>query len=300
MASVHHDGLELVLDAHAEIGESPTWSVPEQVLYWIDVKAPALHCFNPAGGATRTWPLPAEIGCFALYEAQPAALLALRSGLFRPDLATDGLMRLAAPPYDPKLYRFNEGECDGRGRFWLGTMFEPKVKAKEPQPGRLFYYTGAKGLVPQPDLSFTPNGLSWSEDGRSLFFAHSKEHRIYQFAFDLEAGAIGDRRRFADVPEKLGVPDGSAIDAEGCYWSAIHGGSRLIRFTPEGKIDREVKLPVSQPTMCAFGGPDLDVLYVTSAAAGLGLVRKVVEPHAGGLFRLRPGVRGLSRHVFAG
>ncbi|PPQ33141.1 SMP-30/gluconolactonase/LRE family protein [Rhodopila globiformis] len=295
----HHE-IELSLDAHAKIGESPTWSMTEQALYWIDVKAPALHRFNPSGGATRTWPLPSEIGCFALYDNEAAALVALRSGLFRLDLNSDQLTRLADPPYDPATHRFNEGECDGQGRFWIGTMFEPKTDTAEPEPGPLFYYTSSTGLVPQPDLGFTPNGFAWSKDGRTMFVAHSKQHCIYQFDFDAGNGRISNRRIFAWIPEALGVPDGSAVDAEGCYWSAIHGGSRLIRFTPDGKIDREVKLPVSQPTMCAFGGPDLDMLYVTSAASGLNLLHKVTEPHAGGLFRFRPGVHGIPRHGFAG
>jgi sugar lactone lactonase YvrE len=297
---MQHDEIELVLDAHANIGESPTWSIAEQALYWIDVKAPALHRFNPAGGATRTWPLPAEIGCFALYDNEAAALLALRSGLFRLDLSSDQLTHLADPPYNPSTHRFNEGECDGKGRFWLGTMFEPVANADEPEPGPLFSYTGATGLVRQPDLGFTPNGFSWSPDGRTMFVAHSKQHCIYQFDFDLEAGRISNRRVFAGVPQALGVPDGSAMDEEGYYWSAIHGGSRLIRFAPDGRVEREVKLPVSQPTMCAFGGPDLDMLYVTSAASGLNLLHKVTEPHSGGLFRFRPGVRGIPRHKFAG
>lgn len=297
---MQQDDIELVLDAHAAIGESPTWSTAEQVLYWIDVKAPALYRYNPAGGATRTWPLPDEIGCFALYENHPAALVALRSGLFRLDLVSDVLTHLVDPPYDPGLYRFNEGECDGKGRFWLGQMFEPKADAKEPQPAPLFCYTPAAGLVPQPDVSLTPNGLAWSRDGRSLYFAHSKEHRIDRFEFDVDTGRIGARHLFAEIPKHLGVPDGSAVDEEGCYWSAIHGGSRLIQFTPDGTVEREVKLPVSQPTMCAFGGPNLDMMYVTSAASGLSVLHKVTEPHAGGLFRFRPGVRGLRRHGFVG
>ncbi len=157
-----------------------------------------------------------------------------------------------------------------------------------------------KDFVPQPDLSFTPNGLSWNPDGDTLFFAHSKGHEIFAYEFDLERGRIGDRRHFAEIPKDLGVPDGSAVDEEGCYWSAIHGGSRLIRFTARGTVEREVMLPVSQPTMPAFGGPDLDVLFVTSAAAKLGVIHKLTEPHAGGLFRFCPGVRGLRRHGFAG
>ena len=295
------DEIELVLDAHATLGESPTWSVREQALYWVDIKAPALHRFDPRDGATRSWKLPDQVGCFALYQDEPAALLALRSGLHRLDLASERLTRLADPPYDPEIYRFNEGACDGKGRFWLGVMFEPKGEAGIPEPGRLFSYTGATGLVPQPDAAFTPNGLGWSPDGRILYFAHTKQHTIFQFDFDLESGTITNQRLFARVSEDVGSPDGCAVDEEGYYWSAIHRGSRLIRFTPDGQVDREVKLPVNRPTMCAFAGPNLDELYITSASAGTGLLGKVVtERHAGGVFRFRPGVRGLPRRGFAG
>jgi len=294
------DDIELVLDAHAQIGESLIWSVAEQALYWIDVKAPAFYRLNPATGATRTWPLPDEIGCYALYANEQAALLALRSGLFRLDLANDALTKLADPPYNPLRYRFNEGGCDGKGRFWAGIMYDPKEEAGDPEPGPLYSYTKATGLVTHPDRALITNGLAWSKDGRAMFLSHSKDHTIYQYDFDAEQGQISNRRVFAQLPSSMGMPDGAALDEEGCYWSAIHGGSRLIRFKPDGRVDREVKLPVSQPTMCAFAGPNLDVLYVTSAASGLGVVHKVTEPHAGGLFRFRPGVRGLPTNNFAG
>ncbi len=295
-----NENIELVLDAHAETGESPVWSVTEQVLYWIDVKAPALYRYNPAGGATRTWPMPSEIGCFALYENQPAALVALRSGLFRLDLASDKLTKIADPPFDQSTHRFNEGECDGKGRFWLGTMFEPQKRGAERKPGQLFCYSSSQGLIAQPDFALTPNGMAWSQDGRTFYIAHSEEHRIYRFGFDPESGTLGDRGVFAEIPAHLGRPDGSAIDVEGFYWSAINGGSRLMRFSPDGQLDRQVKLPVTRPTMGAFGGSELGALYITSPRVGLNLVQKVTQSRAGGLFRARTGVRGIRRHAFAG
>lgn len=297
---MQHADIELVLDAQAAIGESPTWSIPEQALYWIDVKAPALHRFEPSTGADRIWKLPDEIGCFALYEDERAALVALRSGLYRLDLDHGGLRLLAEPPYNPLRFRFNEGACDGKGRFWTGTMYAPKEDPGQPEPSPLFSYTGAGGLVRQPDACLTPNGMCWSKDGRGFFFAHSKEQSIYQFDFDAERGRIANRRLFARISERLGVPDGCAMDAEGCYWSAIHGGGRLIRYTPDGEVEREVRMPVSQPTMCAFGGPNLDAMYVTTARSGLNVLRKLTERHAGGLFRFHPGVLGLPRRGFAG
>jgi len=291
--------IELVLDAHAAFGESPTWSAHEQALYWIDIRAPALHRYDPASGAAGAWRMPDEIGCFALREAGGGAIIGLRSGLHTLDFATGELVQRAGPPYDPALHRFNEGACDGTGRFWLGTMFEPKRPYRgDPQPGALFSYTAQTGLVPHRDLALTPNGLAWSGDGRTLYFAHSEQRTIYAFAFDGAAGRLGRRLLFATVPANFGVPDGAAVDVEGCYWSAVHGGGRIRRYRPNGEVDRDIALPVSCPTMCAFGGAALDVLYITSAAEGAG--RPASEPHAGGVFRCRPGVRGLPRSGFAG
>ncbi len=134
-----------------------------------------------------------------------------------------------------------------------------------------------------------------SEDGKRFFLSHSSEGSIYLFGFDGKIGLLGPAQVFAQIPKSLGLPDGAAVDAEGCYWCAVHGAGRLRRYTREGRIEREVMLPVSQPTMCAFGGDDLATLYVTSASDGLSAAQRNAEPLAGALFRLRPGVKGIAR-----
>jgi sugar lactone lactonase YvrE len=288
--------IELALAASATIGESPTWVPEEQALYWIDIKAPALHWLEPTSRATRNWSLPSDVGGFALNNDRSRALVALRSGLFWLDLASGSLTEIAPPPFDPDLHRFNEGACDSRGRFWIGTMFDPRnPRAKKPEPAGLFTFTTAEGLRRAPDESQLHNGMAWSPDERLFYLAHSYSHVVHVFAYDGASGRLSGRRPFIAPPSQVGIPDGAAVDAEGGYWSALHGGGRLRRYHPDGSLDREIMLPVSQPTMCAFGGRQLDMLYITSAADGLSQQALAREPFAGSVFRCRPGVLGIPR-----
>jgi sugar lactone lactonase YvrE len=299
--STEEPAVECLLDYAAKTGESPTWSVREQALYWIDIKQPALHRFDPASAQDRYWLLPDEIGCFALQANGEGAVVALRSGLYRLRCSDGALTALAPPPFDPRLFRFNEGACDGAGRFWVGVMYDPKPghsKATPELKAPLYSYSERDGLRAHADLAAVPNGFAWDAAYRTLFVSHSHEHAIYAFEFDLEAGRLGRRRLFATIPQQLGVPDGCAIDEDGCYWSAIHGGSRLRRFRPDGRVDRDLQLPVSMPTMGAFGGEALDTLYVTSESMKLDAAQRAREPLAGKLLRLHPGTRGRAPALF--
>lgn len=287
--------IEVVLDTGATIGESPTWAPAEQALYWIDVKKPVLYRYDPAAGGQRSWPMPSDIGAFALVGDPPGAVVALRQGIFRLDFTSGSLTRLAPPPFDPALFRFNEGACDSAGRFWVGVMFDPLDEAVPPQKSSLHSFTLAGGLRPEPDAAELHNGMAWSPDGRLFYLAHSRRREVFAHAFDPESGRLGARDLFARLPQALGLPDGAAVDSQGGYWCALHGGSRLRRYTATGAVDRDIALPVSQPTMCAFAGEALDLLYVTSAADKLTTEQRRREPLAGALLRLRPGERGIVR-----
>jgi sugar lactone lactonase YvrE len=288
--------IETVLDCHATIGESATWVADERALYWIDVKAPALHRYRPDDQATRSWHMTSDIGGFALTGAG-GALVALRQGLFQLDLDSGALHPLAPPPYDPAIFRFNEGACDPNGRFWIGVMFDPLEGSVPAQPGRLHSFTFSEGLRNEPDAAELHNGMAWSGDGKTFFLSHSHSGDIIAFDYDGDGGALSNRRVFATVPSGLGVPDGAAIDTEGGYWSALHGGGKLRRFHPDGSVDRDIDLTVSQPTMPAFAGDDLATLYFTSASDQLSAEARAAEPQAGGLFRLDVGKRGIARPV---
>lgn len=292
--------IELVLDADATIGEALLWEPEARLFYWIDVKAPALHSLDPVSRAQKSWALPADIGAFALMRDGDAALVALRTGLFVLSLDDGSLENVASPPYDPMLHRFNEGACDAAGRFWVGTMFDPLPGHEHhpAEPATLSSWTSADGLLIRPDAAELHNGMAWSPDGSIFYLSHSQQQAVYTFPFDSAAGRLGARRDFARIPKPLGLPDGAAVDVEGAYWCALHGGGRLHRYAPDGTLLREIVLPVSQPTMCAFGGPDLGTLYVTSAREKLGPDQLAREPQAGGLFRLDAGVAGTPRRCF--
>ena len=288
--------VEVVLDASAAIGESPTWCAGDASLYWIDIKGPALHQYYPGTGERRWWPLSADVGAFALTAGLDGAVVALRTGLFRLDFGSGSLAPLAPPPFDPALHRFNEGACDVSGRFWVGSMFDPLQPGSQPPvEAGLFSFTFGGGLRHEPDAAVLHNGMAWSPDGRQFYLSHSQSREVHVFAFDPVSGSLGGRRVFATIADDLGLPDGAAVDAEGGYWCAVHGGGRLRRFTAGGAFDRDIRLPVSKPTMCAFAGEGLDDLYVTSASEGLSPEQREAEPHAGALLRLRPGVQGIPR-----
>ena len=288
--------VEVVLAAAAAIGESPTWVAEEQAIYWIDVKGPALHRLDPLTLTTRRWLLPADIGGFALNQTRSKALVALRTGLCWLDLASGGLSEIGPPPFNPSRHRFNEGACDSRGRFWMGTMFDPlDPDDRKPEPAGLFNYTTLDGLRQIADEAQLHNGMAWSPDESVFYLAHSDQHSVHIFNYDLANGRLSERRLFIKVPPTLGVPDGAAVDQEGGYWCALHGGGRLRRYHPNGALDREVLLPVSQPTMCAFGGPRLETLYITSASDKLTPMARAKERLAGGIFRFDPGIAGTPR-----
>lgn len=286
--------VHLLVDAHALIGESPVWAATEGALYWIDIQGRLLHRTNWAGAETTSWPLPAEVGGYALAPDGNGAIVGLRTGLFLLNFATKELRKLFDPPFDPRTHRFNEGDCDASGRLWLGTMFDPLPGVRADATSELLYsFTFADGLVQHDEPSRLHNGFAWSRDNRHFFLAHSREGRIYKFDFDIDDGRLGAKHCFADVPHDIGIPDGGAFDELGYYWSAIHRGGRLHRYAPDGSLDRVVPLPIQNPTMMAFCGPDLSDLCVTSATHG-----EAGKPHEGGLFVLKPGVRGLPRRCF--
>ena len=290
--------VETALDAKATIGESPLWSAAEQALYWIDIKKPALYRFEPESRAQRSWALTSDVGGFALVPDPPGALVALRYGLHRLDFSTGALTLLAESPYDPALFRFNEGACDTNGRFWIGVMFDPLAPHQQKQKGALHSFALSGGLRAESDFSDLHNGMAWSPDGRIFYLSHSYERRIFAHPYDPQTGHMGAGKLLATLTAAEGIPDGAAVDVEGGYWTACHGGGLLRRLHPDGSVDRDIILPVSQPTMCVFGGAGLDELYVTSARDKLTAAQLSEEPLAGGILRLRPGKRGISRPVY--
>lgn len=277
---------EQVTPARDTLGECPVWSAAEQALWWVDIYAPALQRLDPYTGEVRRWDLPEHVGSFA-FCGDGGLLLALRSGLARFDPADGTLTRCAPAPYDIARLRFNDGRCDRTGRFWVGSMAEDGAP-----DAALYSHARGGGLIEQVAGVRISNGLGFSPDGRTLYHADTPTRRIEAHTLDSD-GTLHGRRTFIELPPGLGLPDGAAVDADGCYWIALLHPGAVARFTPAGVLDRLLPIPVNMPTMPAFGGRDLDTLFVTSATIHLDEAGRAAEPLAGSVFALRPGVQGL-------
>jgi len=277
------------------LGESPIWSGAEQALYFVDIHRPAIHRFDPASGRMSTWPMPENVGSIG-FRAAGGLIAALRRN-FAVVMPNDGTVQpLQSPLFAATDMRFNDGRCDRAGRFWSGTVQE----SRKPGLASLFRVDAQGDCKNMLDGLTVSNGLSWSPDDRIMYLADSWDRSIYAFHFDLAQGDIAYRRLFARLPEGTGIPDGATVDTEGCYWIAHFDGARISRYTPRGEIDRTIKFPVRRPTSCAFGGPDLRTLYVTSASFNLPAEQLAAAPLSGCLFALDVQAQGLPEPAFAG
>lgn len=288
--------IRVALAAQARLGEGPVWCPRAAVLYWVDSLEPALKRFEPATGKTRSWPMPDLIGSLALREGG-GAVVALRRGFHLVDLDTGSVGQLHLPE-EPDDTRFNDGKVDRRGRFWAGTMHFAGLPR---QPKGSLYRLDLDHAVTRMATGIrTANGLGWSPDDRLMYYTDTRTNRIDVFDFDIAAGALANRRVFADVPEDTGFPDGLTVDCEGGVWSANWDGGRIVRYDPEGRIERVVAVPVRRPTSINFGGAGLRTLFVTSARDGLDDATLAREPHAGDIFAFEPGMAGIAEPRFAG
>ena len=294
-AATSSDALRCVLDAKASLGECPTWSVGEQVLYWVDINAPSLNRFDPATGRNTVMPMPESIGCFALRRSG-GFVVALRDGIWLA-LRDGTLTRKVAPaPYDPTHHRFNDGRCDPQGRLLAGTMNEKR----DASTGALYRldhdFTLTRILS---DLTIS-NGLAFSPDGCTMYHSDTPTQVITEHDYDGSTGTPSNRRVFTRFTEPGDRPDGAAVDSEGCYWTAQYRGGKLKRLAPDGRQLAEYPLPAMCPTMCAFGGPDLKTVYVTSARQERDADELARLPLSGGIFSMRVSVAGLPEPAFAG
>jgi sugar lactone lactonase YvrE len=288
------------LDAagRATVGECPVWRAKERALYWVDIPARRIVRLEVEGGQRTEWTFAEQVACFA-FDAAGSVVAGMESGLFGVRLGNGGgtrVARLAAPRFPAPGMRFNDGRCDRQGRFWAGTMVQDMSLAN---PAGALYRFDEHGALSAPLVAglITQNGLAWSPDGGTMYLSDSHPQRrlIWAFDFDPDTGTPGGRRVFADLHHYAGRPDGATVDADGCYWTCANDAARLLRFTPQGRLDREIALPASKPSMCAFGGGDLSTLYVTTIRPATN-----AAPDDGYVFALKPGVQGLPEPEYAG
>ena len=280
----------------ATCGESPVWSVREQALYWTDNLGGCIHRLDSESGRGQRIALGRNVMAIGL-RAGAGLVLALANHLafYEPGGELELIMSVEQ---DQPRNRFNDAKVDRRGRYWAGTMND--VDWDKPS-GSLYRVDPGLELSRLQGAVVCANGLGWSPDNRTFYFCESFRYAIFAYDFDPDAGVLSARRVFATVDESSGgFPDGLTVDAEGGVWSAQNGAGRVVRYAPDGEVTHEVEVPVPQPTSCIFGGPDLDVLYITTSRQNMTPEQLARYPLSGSVFALRPGLSGLPEPLFAG
>ena len=290
---------ELIVDARNAVGECPVWVGEENALYWVDIPAGGLQRWSADTGQVSAWKTPEMLACIARH-ADGSWVAGMESGFFQLRPHNDGSLDsepLAGIDHSRPDMRLNDGRCDRQGRFWAGSMvLDMGANAAE---GRLYRYSAGQRSPLDAQLNgfIVPNGLGFSPDGRTMYLSdsHPAVQQIWAFDYDIDSGTPSNRRLFVDMNHYAGRPDGAAVDAEGGYWICANDAGLIHRFTPDGRLDRSLAVPVKKPSMCAFGGSRLDTLFVTSIRAA--------DDHddqslAGGVFALNPGVKGLPEPLF--
>lgn len=288
--------VELILDAKARLGEGPTWDARAGRLVWVDIENGLVHFFDPGTGQDRAIAVGQMVGC-AVPRAAGGLVLGAQQGFATLDPETEALTLIAQPEAHLPENRINDGKCDPAGRLLAGTM----ALSLAPRVGSLYRLDRDLSVHRLLEGITVSNGLAWSADSRTLYYIDTGTRAIAAFDYDVSAGALSNRRVVARVPPELGYPDGMAIDEEGCLWVGHWDGWSVCRWDPAtGQVRQRVPVPVARVTSCAFGGPNLDDLYITTAWTGLTEVQRAEQPLAGGLFRCRPGVCGAAAVPFAG
>jgi D-xylonolactonase len=274
-------------DRRDRLGEGPLWT-PEGALYWVDILEQRINRLTLAGDRVESWEMPEMVGWVIERTGARGLAAGFRSGVKAVTLDPLSIEPLVDLPSDePAINRMNDAKADRDGRIWAGTM-----PLTCDQPTGSLYRIEGRELTRMDDGYHVANGPAISPDGRWLYHTNTVLGRIYRFPLD--GGQLGLRELFLQFRREWGNPDGMTFDAEGGLWVAHWGGSRVSRFDPDGKVEREIQLPASQITSMAFAGDDLDRMFVTSAADGLD------EQHGGCLFEVDPGVKGLAPYLYSG
>jgi len=285
--------VELLVRGEDVLGESPLWDERSGQLFWVDSRGPALKRVIPGRSGVTVVAMDEMVGSIAFRE-RGGLLAATKSGIHFLDPETGSLAVAVRPEAALPDNRFNDGRCDRNGRFWAGTMSDVR---REPV-GSLYRLDATLACTPVRNAIIIPNSLAWSPDGRTMYFADTNRHTIWTWDYDPASGSATRERVFVDTG--AGRPDGSCVDADGCLWNAEYGAGRLVRYTPAGKVDRLLPVPVDNPTCCCFGGPGMDELYITTARQRLTPDQLSRQPLAGSVLVAHPGVGGLLEGRFAG
>jgi len=280
---------------HCAGGENPLWDTAAQSLFYVDNSGMKVHRHHPATGENHTWTMPSVVTTLALRQGG-GAVVTLRSGIHFLDFAT-GDLELVHPLADPPPYVYNDGRVDVRGRFVIGACTQ---KFADPQPdGGLYRLDPDHGLHKLDSGIHFSNSNCFSPDGRTLYFSDSWLKTTYAYDYDIATGAVADRRVFVNTASLGGLPDGACTDVDGLVWIAIYGGGSIAAYRPDGTLERTIDMPVKLVSSVAFGGSDLDRLFVTTIAHGA--LGEAVEDGAGDLYVVDGlGTKGLPEHRYTG
>lgn len=290
-----------------ELGESPFWHPAEQQLYWVDIPGKAILRANIYMGTVQRWDMPSEPGCIAP-AAQGGLVIALRDGVFRAHAWGGALQRIATLPYDTAVIRANDGKCDALGRFWVGTIDEPKA-GRAAELFSIDCRQGSAVVQRHAGNALTANGLAWSPDNRTVYWSDTPNHLTHAWDFDVAANTLSAHRVWRTYEAKpagwtfehtayAGRPDGAAVDVEGNYYAAMFEGRRICKFAPDGRLLASWETPAQCPTMPCFGGEDLKTLYITTARHGRSAAELAQFPLSGAVFSMRMDVAGLPVNYF--
>lgn len=286
------DELKLVIDAKAALGEGPCWDDVNKVLYWVDIHGQNLHRYDPATDDNTTYHIGLYIGA-AVPSQSGGVVLALQHGFYKFYPESEELKAIVDPESHLPNNRFNDGKCDKAGRFWAGTMH---VDGKDKQGALYCLDTDYEVRTMIKDVGIS-NGLAWSLDHRTMYYIDTPTRQVSAFDYDEETGTIANRRAVIHFDDDRGSPDGMCIDEEGMLWIAEWGGYQVGRWNPDtGELLEVIPIPAAQVTSCAFGGENLDHLYITTAA--IGQEDKADQPFAGGLFMIKTKVKGVKTYAF--
>ena len=287
---------ELLIDAHALVGEGPIWDADANVLWWVDIMSSELYAYDPQTGENREWNVGQHVGT-VVQRASGGLMLALRDGFAAFDPDSGKLEMLADPEAHLPGNRFNDGKCDPGGRFWAGTM----AYEDHSDQGSVYRMDIDHRVHKMIENIGVSNGIIWSLDAKTMYYTDSLDYAIRAYDYDVGTGGISNERIIIDFPQEMGIADGFTIDEEGMLWVAHFGSSRVRHWNPDtAAVLAEIELPTASITACAFGGPNLDQLYITCAMLGMSDAEKAQQPHAGGLFVAEVGVRGLPSDKFGG
>ncbi len=303
---------QTVVTQPSGLGESPFWHPDEQMLYWIDIPGRQIHRLNVFMGSVQSWLMPSEPGSIAPARSlgeSSGLVIALRDGIYRARDWGGDLQQLVKATHDPATTRFNDGKADPRGRFWAGTMYEPR----DVNSAQLFSLDFRNSKTPQLELKASnaviANGLAWSPDAKTMYWADTPSHTIRAWDWDLETNAMSQERVFKQWPGKPdgwqpgmpgygGRPDGAAVDVQGNYYVAMFEGARIVKLSPAGEVLLDIPVPAQCPTMPCFGGSDLQTLYLTTARDKRSAQELQTYPDSGCVFSMRVEVPGLPVNFF--